>query len=159
VLIDRDLTSFVYRRITHTVQHGFDRFFTSFAAPIVCRPTLSLTLAAGTTSARLPMTELIVAVLAHSASARTQPHLREVIVLYEQWARRDRQITGVLYRRHRTRVHRYAAIRRAQVGGGSLLWLSLTLAAKKVDPASLTRLRGGSPARLQANRYAGPSVR
>jgi len=52
----------------------------------VCRPTLSLTLAAGTTSARLPITELIVATLAHSASAPTQQHLREVIALYEQWA-------------------------------------------------------------------------
>jgi len=38
------------------------------------------------TSARLPITKLIVAALAHSAPARTQQHLREVISRYEQWA-------------------------------------------------------------------------
>ena len=98
----------------------------------VCRPTLSLTLAAGTTSARLPITELIVATLAHSASAPTQQHLREVIALYEQWAAGTVKspafyIVGILRAFIDTR--RSGAL---ELVVGSLLWLSPTLAAKKL---------------------------
>jgi|SRR6516225_2816987 len=117
----------------------------------VCRPTLSLAPAVGTTGARLPITELIVIALVRSAPVRTQQDLREVIALYKQWACRDRRITGFLYLRHSARVHRNAATRCARVGGGGSL--------RKLDPLRLTRLRGGWPARLQANNCASPAVR
>ena len=153
------MTSFVYRRIIHTVQHSFDRLL-YIVSCADCLQADTFPHAGGGYHQRPAINNRANSCGSCLLGIGSDPTAlsrgdRALLAM----GCRDRQITGVLYCRHPARVHRYAAIRRARVGGGFAAVVVTDPRCEKVDPPCLTRFRGGTLIRLQANRYAGPAVR